>query len=344
MRVAGIPGEPDGLAGLRCDAPWPANDESMLANPGLDASRMALHTFEIEATPHAIGGGILPDELLLQWHREPPDGTEVRLEISSWDAREVVDLAERFYPRHEIRAFDSRTITVPGSGIRYVPIPRSDKRQTGVITVHFPLGVKRGQRFDLSVRQVTTRSRQLDIEPPKVTTISLAEAAQLLTPEIGLAAAVPRGAFELGRNKVLITDLRLLDAEGDHAIIVEHPDPEEVAAAQAAGRWREMIGAFQLGIPVSVKEAMLEEYIRLLSVLRWRAELLSRNSPWYVTFTRYVELIAEKVRALGGDPHSVPPTPDGNVPLPGKDEDKDEDRAGCLACLLRIFTGRHRRT
>lgn len=314
---------------------------SPVANPGLDASRIALHTFEIEATPHAIGGGIMPDELLLQWHGEPPDGVEVHLEISSWDAREVVDLAERFYPRHEIRALSSNTIAVPGGGVRYVPIPRSDRRQTGVITVHFPLGVKENQRFDISVRQVTTRGRQLEIERPKVTTISREDAAQLLKPEVGVAAAVlPKGAFDLGKNKVLITDLRLLDAAGDHALIIEHPDPEDVAAALVAGRWRETIGAFQLGIPVSNKAAMLDYQIRLLSVMRWRAEWLSANNRWYLTFRRYVELIAEKVRDLGGDPSKVPPTPDGIFPLPGKDEDHGpgkHDKEGCLGCLLRIF-------
>jgi len=320
---------------------------SPVANPGLDASRMALHTFEIEATPHAIGGGILPDELLLQWHGEPPDGVEVRLEISSWNAREVVDLAERFYPRHEIRAVDTNTIAVPGGGVRYVPIPRSDRRQTGVITVHFPLGVKENQRFDLSVRQVTTRGRQLEVERPKVTTISREDAAKLLTPEINVAAAtgLPKGAFQLDKNKVLITDLRLLDDAGDHALIIEHPDQEEVARAVAAGRWRETIGAFQLGIPVTVKGAMLEYHIRLLSVLRFRAEWLRQNDRWYVTFRRYVQLMAEKVRDLGGDPSKVPPTPDGNVPLPGKDDGKypgkhpgKHDRDGCLGCLLRIFS------
>ena len=322
---------------------------SEIANPGLDASRMALHTFEIEATPRAIGSGTPPDELLLQWHSELPDGVEVRLQISSWNAREVVDLADRFYPRHEIRALDSNTIAVPGGGIRYVPVPRSDRRQTGVLNVHFPLGVKRGQRFDLSVRQVTTRTRKVDIERPKVTTISRAEAARMLTPEAGVAAALPRGAFELGKNKVLITDLTLVDAEGDHALIVEHPDPEKVAEAQRTGRWRETIGAFQLGIPVSDKAAMLGFHIRILSVLRWRLEWLRPNNPWYETLKRYVELIAEKVRALGGDPHAVPATPDGNVQLPGKDEvkdhdeDKDDEREGCIACLLRIFTGRRHR-
>jgi hypothetical protein len=330
IRYAGTP-IPDGANPFTSDKLSQRNLAlSPIANPGLDASRMALHTFEIEATPHAIGGGSLPDELLLQWHREPPEGTEVRLEISTWDARGVVELADQFYPRHEIRALDAHTIAAPGGGVRYIPIPPGYIRQTGVITVHFPLGVKKGQRFDVSVHQVTTRSRQPEVEFPKATKISREEAARLLKAQ-GSADALPRGVFDLGENKVLITDLRVLDDAGDHAIIVEHPDPADVAKArQVAGRWRATIGAFQLGIPVSIKEDMLAHHLRLLSVLRWRAEWLRPNSRWYETFIRYVELNAEKVRALGGDPYSVPPTPDGNIPLPGK----GEDRAGCSGCLL----------
>jgi hypothetical protein len=63
---------------------------SAVANPGLDASRMALHTFEIEATPEAIGDGLPPDELLLDWLSEPPEGTEVRLHMPGWNAEAVV--------------------------------------------------------------------------------------------------------------------------------------------------------------------------------------------------------------------------------------------------------------
>lgn len=306
---------------------------SDIANPGLDASRMALHTFEIEVTPHLIGNGNLPDELLLKWHSEPPEGTEVRLEIPTWDANSVVALADRLYPRHEIRALDAHTIALPGGGVRYVPIPGSLIRQTGLISVHFPLGVKKRQRFDISVHQVTTRSRQAKTESPKAKIISREEAAVLLkTP--GGTAGLPRGVFDLGDNKILITDLSVIDGAGDHAVIVQHPDPAAVAKArEESGRWRETIGAFQLGIPVSAKADMLPNYLRLLSVMRWRAEWLRPNSRWYKTFTRYVELIAEKVRALGGDPYSVPPTPDGNIPLPRK----DEDRAGCSGCLLSLI-------
>lgn len=305
---------------------------SAVANPGLDASRMALHTFEIEVTPNPVGD-LRPDELLLDWRdAEPPDGTEVRIFIPSWNANNVVELADRFYPRHELRAIDAHTIALPGGGVRYVPIPSSATRQTGVLIADLPLGVKQGQRFDLAVRQITTRGRVV-VVPPKVETISKAEAAKLLQ---GLKESAKkgnkkitentRGVFDLGGNRVLVTDLSVLDATGDFALIIEHPDRAKLEAAKRESRdWRETIGAFQLGIPVSVKAEMLPHYLRLLSVLRWRAEQLRPNNRWYATFVRYVELIAEKVRALGGDPWKVPPTPDGAVPLPG---DKGGDAGG----------------
>jgi hypothetical protein len=302
---------------------------SAIANPGLDASRVALHTFEIEATPRAIAEDRPPDELLLEWRRGAPDGTEVRVFIPTWSAAAVVELADRLYPRHEIRAIDAHTVSVPGSGLRYLPIPTSTRRQTGVITARFPLGVKKGQRFDLSIRQVTTRGRRVDVAQPNVKRISLEEAGKIIRdirakvpdPDRGEGKddGVERGVFPLGRNTILVTDLRALDAAGDHAVIIEHPDPEKIAEARRqAGRWRETIGAFQLGIPVSVKEDMLTHHLRLLSVLRWRAEWLRSDSRWYDTFLRYVDLIAEKVRALGGDPWTVPATPDGTLPPPDK--------------------------
>jgi hypothetical protein len=227
---------------------------------------------------------------------------------------------------------------LPGGGTRYVPLPKSDRRQTGILIADFPLGVKKGQRYDVVVEQVTTRSRPLDIPEPKAEKISLAEAEKLIREHGGTqatrkrdtkAGAAPRGAYTLSATRTLVTDLRLLDMAGDHAVIVEHPDPAKVAAARAAaGRWRQTIGAFQLGIPVSVKADMLLYHSRILSTMRWRAEHLSRNSRWYTTFRRYVDLLAEKVKALGGDPYAIPATPGGEWPglygdYPGKDDPGD---------------------
>jgi hypothetical protein len=303
---------------------------SALANPGVDASRTAFHTFEIEATPQPITNELLPDELLLEWSKDVPEDTYVSIYIPSWNAQEVVELADRFYPRHEIRAVDAHTVELPGGGIRYVPIPKSLYRQTGVIAAELPLGIQKKQRFDVSVRQITNRSRNVKFPQPKVQPISLKEADELVR-ELGLdPTKEKRGVFDLGNNRSLVTDLSLIDAESDRALIIEHPDPEEVAAAvQDSRSWRETVGAFQLRILVSAKEDILLHHMRLLSVMTWRVAKLSRNSRWYRVLTRYIELLSDKVRALGGEPFAVPSTPDGMIPqLPGKDGGDEADNGG----------------
>jgi hypothetical protein len=300
---------------------------SSVANPGLNASRVALHTFEIEATPQPVTAALPPDELLVKWSKAPPMGTYVRIHIPSWNATEVVAAADRLYARHDIRTVDAHTIELPGGGVRYVPVPRSLSRQAGVLAAELPLGIKKGQRFDVSVQQLTNRRRNTAIPQPKLETISLADARALLdrlgpSDKTGAKAGdvVARGVFDLGINRVLVTDLSRYCASGDYALVVEHPDPQVVAAAErAAGRWREPIGAFQLGIPVSTKGDMLLYHLQLLSIMAWRTEHLSRRSRWYPVMTYYLTLLADKVRALGGDPYDVPPTPTGDIPqLHGK--------------------------
>jgi hypothetical protein len=308
-----------------------------VSNPGLSASRVAIHTFEMEATPGAISSALPPDEFLLEWSRGIPSGTYLNIHVPTWNAQAVVDLADQFYARHEIRAIDAHTIEIPGGGVRYVPIPQSLQRQTGVISVQLPLGVRKGQRFDLSVQQVTNRQRVVKPPAARREKITMEQAAQLLK---GLSSAkhekhekkaraahgVPRGVFDLGNNASLVTDLSVFDSGGDHALIVRHPDPKLVAAArQASAFWRQPIGAFQLGIPVSTKEDMLLYHLQLLSIMTWRVEHLNRRSSWYSTMVYYVELLISKVRALGGDPYTVPPTPDGNIPQLHRHGDKGED-------------------
>lgn len=309
---------------------------SEVANPGLAASRLAVHTFEIEARPQPISDSLLPDELLLEWSRNLPDGTYVNIEIPGWRAQEVVMLADRYYPLHNIRALDDRTIQLPAGGSCYIPLPRSLKRQTGVISVELPLGIKKGQRFDVAVRQITNRGRNVKFPSPKMREISRKEAEKLIAGLLKSSGdtrtktrdllAQKGGVFDLGNNLSLVTDLSVLDAQGDHAVLIEHPDPKAMEAARREARmWRETLGAFQLGIPVSVKDDMLLHHLRLLSVMTWRAAKLSRKSRWYATFMRYVELLTDKVRALGGDPFALPATPDGIIPQLGV---KDDDPAG----------------
>ena len=78
-----------------------------------------------------------------------------------------------------------------------------------------------------------------------------------------------------------MTDLSAFEMASDHGVIIEYPDATAVEAARASTRsWRETIGAFQLGMPVSTKKDMLLDEMRILSVMRWRLALVQRQSPW----------------------------------------------------------------
>ncbi|MFC3195673.1 hypothetical protein ACFODZ_15570 [Marinicella sediminis] len=300
-----------------------------VANPGIDASRMGLSTFEIEATPRPITAELPADELFIDWQHKAPEGTDVKIYIPSWQADAVIQLADQMYHRHEIRKVDDHTIVFPAGGTKYVPIPQHFGRQNGVISIHFPLGIKKGQRYDLAIQQITNNGRRVKFPRPKSQEISLKEAVKLLasidinvddTKTTKGKKAIPRGVYDLGNNRTLITDLSVFDAVGDHAVLIQQPDPKEIERARKKiSIWREVVGAFQVSIPVSTKADMVHRHLRLLSMFRWRAEHLKADSYWHATFMRYLELFTRKVAALGGDINAIPTTPDGVITDP-KDE------------------------
>ncbi len=295
-----------------------------VANPGIDASRAGLSTFEIEATPRPVTAALPPDELFIDWQQAAPQGTDVEIYIPTWQADEVLELADQRYDRHEIRKVDEHTIVFPAGGAKYIPIPQHFGRQNGVISVQFPLGIKKGQRYDLAVQQITNRGRRVKFPRPKSTQISIKEAMRFLaaiqnsTDDVKGKSkrepTLPKGVFDLGDNRTLVTDLSVFDAEGEHAVLIEQPDPKEIERARKkVSIWREVVGAFQLSIPVSTKADMVQRHLRLLSVFRWRAEHLRAGTYWYASFMRYLALFTQKVAALGGNIYAIPTTPDGNI-------------------------------
>ncbi|HYG29590.1 MAG TPA: hypothetical protein VD887_05175 [Allosphingosinicella sp.] len=269
-----------------------------IANPGRDASRVATHTFEIAATPDPIREDWRPDELMLEWRGPVPEGARVSFYLPTCPAASVIALADRLYTRHELRALDDRTIEVPAGGIRYIPLPQSLSRQVGLMSVAFPLGVRKGERYDCLVRQVTNRMRRVDQPPAKISRLDREAALKIVQ-----AGPKPR----LG---MMVVPAYQMDMAGTDPVLVEIPRAAEAQQA-VQQRWREVVGAFQLGIPVGDTRTLLLPTARLLSLMSWRALRLRPQSRWYPVFRRYLQILEDKVRALGGDPLSVPPTPGG---------------------------------
>ncbi|MGZ4787741.1 MAG: M14 family metallopeptidase [Terriglobales bacterium] len=81
---------------------------------------------------------------------------------------------------------------------------------------------------------------------------------------------------------------------------------------KGAIEWRRIVGSFQVSIPVQSRESLVEPEQRLLSVLRWIEKSISANDRWYLPFRRYVEQIATRVDALGGDAKQIGPSSAGD--------------------------------
>jgi L-Lysine epsilon oxidase N-terminal/L-lysine epsilon oxidase C-terminal domain len=80
---------------------------------------------------------------------------------------------------------------------------------------------------------------------------------------------------------------------------------------QISGRQRQIIGSFQVSIPVKVSRLLLESETRFLSVLRSISQSIAAGDRWRSVFDRYLEVVAGRVRGFGGNPDVVRPSPDG---------------------------------
>jgi len=102
---------------------------------------------------------------------------------------------------------------------------------------------------------------------------------------------------------------------------VEHGQLFTVLVQQSSGVTSQIIGAFQLNIPVRHTPELLPLEIKRLSLLRWIFEHMPSSDRWYPVYLRYLGHIADRVRGFGGNPDEVAPSPHGTgLPAPEKDQ------------------------
>jgi hypothetical protein len=198
---------------------------------------------------------------------------------------DVVRLASRLYGTEEWSLIDPNTLTctVKG-GASCLPIPSGGTdRLPGLFTVDLPVGVKAGQEFDIVVRRFSSR------QPPAPVTIQ--------------ARAAPRAQPVAGKGGV----------KG-----ASKPQPEAAVRPTVQTNWRYVVGTFQVKIPVQTEDMLLPAEENTYSIMKWRLGLLSPTDRWYPVLQRYVDYLAGRVQAFGGNPVSILPSPTGvPFPLPG---------------------------
>ncbi|MGH6795900.1 MAG: sialidase family protein [Methylocella sp.] len=241
---------------------------SYAANPGVDVSRGAIETFEMRPTPKGSAGDT-PDEIMIDWLNVPA-GQHAEMYMPAVSADAVLARASQLYPTHRLSRVDASTIGCLTGGVTYIPLPEGSgdgANFAALMQISLPAGIRRGQLYQVVVRQLTNAFGEAAAPPPQLT------------------------------------------AAGAHPSVV----------VPALLRWRKVLGTFQINIPVTTKELLLEREELRLSIFRWIAEEISHSSRWWPVFLRYLELIAIRVSELGGDPTQIKPSPNGygGLPSPG---------------------------
>lgn len=88
------------------------------------------------------------------------------------------------------------------------------------------------------------------------------------------------------------------------------------AAAAPPDLERYVVSAFQIRIPVSTSQAMLPPEQTTLAILKARLDGWPKTNRWYPVLQRYVDQIANRVDALGGNAAAIPPNLGGYLPPP----------------------------
>ncbi len=128
-------------------------------NPGLADSRRAPQTFEVRPTPFFLRPDLKPDELMIEWGGTPA-GSEAEIYLPEAAADEILQLAAQLYTSHRLTRTDAHTLRCPAGGVTYIPIPRRlGPNFAGLLTVDLPEGVRRGELYKVTVKQVTSAIR-----------------------------------------------------------------------------------------------------------------------------------------------------------------------------------------
>jgi hypothetical protein len=120
-------------------------------NPGQDPSRVMPHPFEVRASSPALDE---VDEILIFWGSTPA-GSTASFYLPAVHASDVIALADAMYPAHRLRVIDANTIGCPVGAVTLVPIPKGVGAYAGLLAVELPPGIRRGDSYDIVVRQIT---------------------------------------------------------------------------------------------------------------------------------------------------------------------------------------------
>jgi hypothetical protein len=171
---------------------------SYAANPGVDVSRGAIETFEVRPTPSGKTGDP-PDEIMIDWLNVPANQhAEIYLPAVSADA--VLARASRLYPTHRLSRVGAATIGCLTGGITYIPLPEGSgdgANFAGLMQISLPPSIKRGQLYQVVVRQLTNAYGTVAPPPPPPPQLTVAVQPQTAAAPAPLRWRKVLGTFQI---------------------------------------------------------------------------------------------------------------------------------------------------
>lgn len=153
-----------------------------LENPGLKASRTAMHTFEIAPSKIKAGEPLFspvhdyfnlpstfaakrherrPDEIFFDWHNLPRD-TQVTLYFSDLDTAEISAMLQSRISPPVFSVLDQHTLRFNVGDCAWLPLPGGREiRIPALISIALPDGIVEGQVYQASIRQVDGQSGRI---------------------------------------------------------------------------------------------------------------------------------------------------------------------------------------
>ncbi|MBB5463603.1 sialidase family protein [Paraburkholderia sp. Cpub6] len=202
-----------------------------------------------------------------------PDGSVGTLYLPAANADEILSLASRMYVTHGLTRHDRHTLKCRTGGVTYVPIPPAS-------------GSNYAGLITVEPASSHWHGKGFTVVVRQVTNAFRAQRSEV---------ARTRGKVRGNASSAQV------HAGGRGGIKYEY------------SQWRRVMGAFQLNIPVRQKGSLRLTEERNLALLRWIAGAISSTSRWHPVFSRYLDVIAGRVKAFGGDPSQIKPSPTGTI-------------------------------